>query len=129
MQPSFPQITLFRTDDETNLLPNTYPTGKKRGSVNPKEVDGRICDELNVKCTISYNDIFGNSESFELSGVNNITGISGIVYKSEAYNVKITDSSGTAIAGTSVKRGDVIDYSLNDWIYFTTCSCDCCSAS
>ncbi len=117
MQPEFPEVLLMKKD-VTGIIPKEYPSsGNEVGYIGKKT--GVTYDNLDVKCTLSYNDIFGNKTSLVATGSS-----ARIEAKLEAYTTftlktkndasnsgftyKILDSDGNVAEEKYVKRGNKV---------------------
>ena len=121
-----PNITLARVGAD-GAMPATYlPTGNAIGyQGNVDASSGRVYDQFNVKCKVTYEDIFGEKHKTVLESTD---GLSNYIGRSQ-YTVEFTGLSSTrtqysssdqiSYDSSAVTRGGVINATITPDIYLT----------
>ena len=115
MQPQFPGVYLYR-NDKTAVMPKTYPSDstKKIGYQGNVDSDGAIYDQHNVKCTVTYTDIFNKAmDPIVIEGDSSrISNTKFTVNQGDISSISYELAEDTS--SRPIRRGDVLNVSLKD---------------
>ncbi len=120
MQPQFPAVNLYR-NDKTSMMPKTYPSDstKKIGYQGNPDGAGATYDQHNVKCTVTYTDIFNKAmDPIVIEGDSSRISNTKISVSSSSVNAISYQLADDASSGV-IRRGDLLNVSLVDSIGFS----------